>query len=151
VPPAAPSGTLRTSSADLAGATIAQRRTVTLSENTAGTAFFVNNAPFSMNASVFATPAKLGTVEEWVILNTSGEDHPFHLHTNSFQVMSINGVTAPFVGRQDIVPVPHAVNGRPGRVVIRIPFTDYPGRWMFHCHIAAHEDNGMMSYINVVA
>jgi FtsP/CotA-like multicopper oxidase with cupredoxin domain len=35
-------------------------------------------------------------------------------------------------------------------VVIRIPFDDYPGRWMFHCHIAAHEDNGMMSYINVV-
>jgi FtsP/CotA-like multicopper oxidase with cupredoxin domain len=104
-----------------------------------------------MDASVFSTPAKLGTVEEWDILNTSGEDHPFHLHTNAFQVMSVNGAPQPFTGRQDTIPVPHAVNGNPGHVVIRIPFADYPGRWMFHCHIAAHEDHGMMSYINVDA
>jgi FtsP/CotA-like multicopper oxidase with cupredoxin domain len=38
----------------------------------------------------------------------------------------------------------------PGKVVIRIPFFDFTGPIMFHCHIAAHEDNGMMSYINVV-
>jgi suppressor of ftsI len=56
-----------------------------------------------------------------------------------------------YTGRQDMVLVPHAVNGTPGRVVIRIPLTDYPGWWMFHCHIAAHEDNGMMSYISIIA
>jgi FtsP/CotA-like multicopper oxidase with cupredoxin domain len=33
--------------------------------------------------------------------------------------------------------------------VLRVRFSDYTGRWMFHCHIAAHEDNGMMSFINV--
>jgi len=151
MPLSPPTGALVTASADLAGAAIAQHRTVTLSENSAGTTFFINNAGFSMNASVFATPAELGTIEEWTILNTSGEDHPFHLHTDAFQVMSINGVAHADTGRQDIVPVPHAVNGKPGRVVIRIPFSDYAGRWMFHCHIAAHEDNGMMSYINVIA
>lgn len=42
------------------------------------------------------------------------------------------------------------MNGVPGKVAIRIPFADFAGKWMFHCHIAAHEDNGMMSYINVV-
>jgi FtsP/CotA-like multicopper oxidase with cupredoxin domain len=150
--PPAPSvtGGLSAVPADLSDATIAQRRTVILSENSAGTSFFINNAQFSMNTSAFATPAKLGTVEEWTILNTSGEDHPFHLHTNAFQVMSIDGVPHPYLGRQDIIPVPHAISGKPGRIIIRIPFADYPGRWMFHCHIAAHEDNGMMSYINVV-
>jgi FtsP/CotA-like multicopper oxidase with cupredoxin domain len=145
-----PTGTLPTAPADLAHATIARHRTLTLSENSAGTSFFINNTQFSMTASVFSSPAKLDTVEEWTILNTSREDHPFHLHTTAFQVMSINGVTQTYTGRQDIVPVPHAINGKPGQVVIRIPFDDYPGRWMFHCHIAAHEDNGMMSYINVV-
>lgn len=102
-----------------------------------------------MGHSVFTTPARVNTVEEWTIVNQSGEDHPFHLHTNAFQVMSINGVTQPYTHEQDIIPVPHAVNGLPGRVRIRIAFSNYPGRWMFHCHIAAHEDNGMMSFVDV--
>ena len=69
----------------------------------------------------------------------------------SFQLMSVDGVAQPYTHIQDPVPIPHAENGVPGKVVIRIPFRDYPGRWMFHCHIAAHEDNGMMSYVNVVS
>jgi FtsP/CotA-like multicopper oxidase with cupredoxin domain len=104
-----------------------------------------------MDSSVYAEPAHLGTVEEWTITNAAGEDHPFHLHVSAFQVMSVNGVAQPYTHMQDIVPIPHAVNGVPGTVVIRIPFDDYTGRWMFHCHIAAHEDNGMMSFIDVVS
>jgi FtsP/CotA-like multicopper oxidase with cupredoxin domain len=56
----------------------------------------------------------------------------------------------PYPGKQDIIPVPYKKNGVPGQVVIRIDFTDFTGRVMFHCHIAAHEDAGMMSFINVV-
>jgi FtsP/CotA-like multicopper oxidase with cupredoxin domain len=145
------SGAMPSAPADLAGAAIAQSRTLTLSESADGLTFFINGKQFSMDTSVFATPAHLGTVEEWTVINTSGEDHPFHLHNTAFQVMSINGVARPYTNRQDIVPIPHAVNGVPGKVVIRISFADFPGKWMFHCHIAAHEDNGMMSYINVVA
>ncbi|GAA1947147.1 multicopper oxidase family protein [Kitasatospora viridis] len=144
------SGPMPTAPADLSTAPIAQRRTLDLSENADGTTFYINGKPFSMDSSVFQTPAKLGTVEEWTLVNESGEDHPFHLHTTAFQVTSINGVAQPYTNRQDIIPVPHAVNGVPGKVVIRVAFADYPGRWMFHCHIAAHEDNGMMSFINVV-
>ena len=145
-----PSGAMPTAPANLAGATIAQHRTLTLSEDSTGTSFYINGKQFTMGASVFSLPARLGTVEEWTIYNTSGEIHPFHLHTNAFQVMSVNGVAKPFTSRQDIIPIPNELNGVPGKVVIRIPFTDYAGQWMFHCHIAAHEDNGMMSYVNVV-
>lgn len=144
-------GSLATAPADLAGAAIAAHRTLSLSEDTTGTSFYLNDRQFMMDTSVFATPAKLGTVEEWTLLNQSGEDHPFHIHTDAFQVMSVDGVPMPFTDRQDIVPVPHAVNGVPGKVVLRIAFDDYTGRVMFHCHIAAHEDNGMMSFINVVS
>ncbi|MFD8393970.1 multicopper oxidase family protein [Streptomyces sp. NPDC059680] len=143
------SGALRPSPPDLSAATIAQNRSVTLSGNDSE-GFLINGKQFHMDSSVFSTPAKLNTVEEWTITNEAGEDHPFHIHTNSFQVMSINGVPQPFVGRQDTIPVPHAVNGVPGKVVIRVPFSDFIGKVMFHCHIAAHEDNGMMSYIDVV-
>lgn len=143
------SGPLPTAPADLAGAAIAQHRDVVLSESTDGLTFSLNGRQFAMDRSIFTTPARLGTVEQWTLVNASGEDHPFHLHTSSFQVMSINGTAVPYTHRQDIVVVPHAAHGVPGTVVIRIPFNDHPGRWLFHCHIAAHEDNGMMSYINV--
>jgi suppressor of ftsI len=35
--------------------------------------------------------AHLGTVEQWTLVNTSFEQHPFHIHTDYFQVMSVNG------------------------------------------------------------
>jgi FtsP/CotA-like multicopper oxidase with cupredoxin domain len=145
-----PAGAIPTAQPNLAHARIAARRTVVLSENTAGTLMYINGRSFSMTKSVFSTPAVLGTVEQWTILNQSGEIHPFHTHTEHFQVMSINGVAQPYSGEQDIIPVPYKRNGKPGKVVIRIAFTDFTGKVMFHCHIAAHEDAGMMSFINVI-
>ncbi|MCC9306203.1 multicopper oxidase family protein [Kitasatospora sp. RB6PN24] len=143
-------GPMPTAPADLATEPIAQQRNLQLSENSDGTVFYINGKQFSAGSSIFDTPAKLGTVEQWTITNTAGEDHPFHLHTTAFQVVSVNGDPKRYTHRQDTVVVPHETNGVPGRVVIRIAFADYPGPWMFHCHIAAHEDNGMMSFINVV-
>jgi FtsP/CotA-like multicopper oxidase with cupredoxin domain len=149
-PPAAEAGwATSTAGTSLAAAPIAQSRTVTLSENAAGTVMYINGKQFDPNKSIFSTPAILGTVEQWTVLNTTGEVHPFHLHTDHFQVMSIAGVAQPYVGQQDTIPVPYEQNGTPGQVVIRIAFTDFTGRLMFHCHIAAHEDSGMMSFINV--
>lgn len=134
---------------DLSSAPLAQHRSIELSEDPTAPNFFINGRQFSMGSPTFDTPAKLGTVEEWTITNTSGEDHPFHMHSNAFQVASVNGTPALSPHRQDTVIIPHAVNGTPGRVVIRQRFSDYPGLWMFHCHIAAHEDHGMMGYLQV--
>ncbi|GGI02738.1 hypothetical protein GCM10007170_45160 [Arthrobacter liuii] len=134
---------------DLSAAPLAQRRSIELSEDPTAPNFFVNGRQFSMGNPTFDTPAKLGTIEEWTITNTSGEDHPFHMHSNAFQVASVNGTPALSPHRQDTVIVPHAANGTPGQVIIRQQFSDYPGLWMFHCHIAAHEDHGMMGFIQV--
>ena len=35
--------------------------------------------------------------------------------------------------------------------MIRIPFTDFTGKFVYHCHILNHEDNGMMGLVEVVA
>lgn len=146
-----PKEALATTLPSIAGAAIAQSRTVRLSENAAGTEMYINGKQFDPNVSVFSTPAVLGTTEQWTIYNESGEIHPFHLHTEHFQVISINGVPQPYLGEQDVIPVPFKQHGVPGNVVIRVHFTDFTGKVMFHCHIAAHEDAGMMSYVNVVA
>ncbi|MDH6142829.1 MULTISPECIES: multicopper oxidase family protein [Kitasatospora] len=143
-------GGIRTAPADLSTAPIAQRRTVNLSQAADGSAYYLNAKQYAMGSSVFDTPAKLGTVEEWTIVNYTEINHPFHLHTGTFQVMSVNGTAQPYSHRQDTVVVDRAVGGENGQVVIRIAFTDYPGDWLFHCHIAAHEDKGMMSFIPVV-
>jgi suppressor of ftsI len=142
-----PSGAMPTAPATLANAPIAQSRTLRLSENAAGTDMYSSSILTSPSSP---SPAVLGTVEQWTIEKESGEIHPFHIHTDHFQVMSINGVPRPSTGEQDIIPVPYKKNGVPGQVVLRIDFTDFTGKIMFHCHIAAHEDAGMMSFVNVV-
>jgi FtsP/CotA-like multicopper oxidase with cupredoxin domain len=87
---------------------------------------------------------QLGTTEEWTIRNTSPMDHPFHLHAWPFQVVDISDGTPPIGLRQDVVLVPGN-----GWARLRIPFTDYSGRSVYHCHILDHEDLGMMGTINV--
>jgi suppressor of ftsI len=146
-----PVGALPTAPASLASAHIARYRVIKLSENAAGTVMYINGKQFNPAQSIFAAPAVLGTTEQWTIVNETGEIHPFHIHTDHFQVMSINGIPQPYTGEQDIIPVPYEEHGIPGVVVIRIRFTDFTGKVMFHCHIAAHEDAGMMSFINVIA
>jgi suppressor of ftsI len=88
----------------------------------------------------------LGTVEEWTLENPSDEDHPFHIHVNDFQVMSVDGKPYEARGLQDVVTIPK--DG--GRVVIRNSFQDYTGHFVFHCHILGHEDAGMMQTIEVL-
>jgi FtsP/CotA-like multicopper oxidase with cupredoxin domain len=145
-------GRMPTAAADLAGTPVVRRRRLVLSRDRRSGLLTINGKPFSMTKSIFDTPAGLGTVEEWTVVNETGQDHPFHLHTDDFQVMSVRGRALPYHGREETVTVPHTgpKDRTPGRVVLRISFDDYPGRWMFHCHIADHEDDGMMSFVNVI-
>jgi hypothetical protein len=43
----------------------------------------------------------------------------------------------------DTVAIPR--NG--GRVVFRSRFDDFVGKWVNHCHVLSHEDNGMMQEV----
>ena len=88
--------------------------------------------------------ARLGTTEIWQIENVVDMDHPFHLHGVRFQVLDRAGVPEPYVSWKDSVNVPkHAI------VRIIVKFDDYPGKWMYHCHILDHEDMGMMGILQV--
>ena len=153
---------------DLADESIAQRRTITMSEKDS---LGLGAGKFYMNGVLFQdiTPADilqvtLGTTEEWVIRNDPSvaqdgvlEEHPFHLHVNHMvvtgtgtydpdtgQATSFVAVDAP--GKVDTVSV------KPGEyAVVRVKFEDYTGLTVFHCHILEHEDKGMMGEINMNA
>jgi len=90
--------------------------------------------------------ARLGATEIWQIENVVGMDHPFHLHGFQFQVLDRNGVPEPFRAWSDGINVP-----KHGTVRIIVRFDDYPGKWMYHCHILDHEDEGMMGILAVTS
>jgi len=129
--------------ADLRGA-VTGRRTIVFSESADGDTFFVDGRTFDPGRT--DTRVKLGAVEEWTIRNESGELHDFHIHQTHFQVTEVNGAPQAFDGYQDIVNVPLH-----GEVKVIIPFTDpvIVGRFVYHCHLLAHEDKGMMATIEV--
>jgi len=87
---------------------------------------------------------KVGATEIWEIENIVGMDHPFHLHGFQFQVLDRDGVREPYVAWKDMLNMPkHST----ARIIVR--YDDYPGKWMFHCHILDHEDHGMMGVLEV--
>ena len=90
--------------------------------------------------------ARLGTLEIWELRNPTLLDHPFHLHIYPFQVLDVDGEPPAFTAWQDVVNVPRGKTVR-----ILVPFRDFAGVTMFHCHILEHEDNGMMGHLRVVA
>lgn len=86
----------------------------------------------------------VGTTEEWTLTNTSPMDHPFHLHVWPFHVLADSAGTPRTAALQDVVLIPAR-----GWVRLRIPFTDFAGRSVYHCHTADHGDAGMMGTVNV--
>jgi len=87
----------------------------------------------------------LGTTEEWLILNETEQDHPFHVHVNPFQVTKINGSPVGFEGYQDTAIIPMF-----GSLTVRTRFLDFAGGpVLMHCHILDHEDMGMMSRFEI--
>ncbi len=104
--------------------------------------FFFNNRMFDVNRVDIR--ARLGTLEVWELVNKTDMDHPFHLHTYPFQVVSRNGRTVPYRAWKD------TVNLRKNEVVrIAILFRSFAGTTVYHCHIVEHEDRGMMGILQV--
>jgi len=154
--------------AGLGSAPVAARRTLYFDEmdDASGeTTFFMAaqgqpEQPFDPNAPP-AIVATQGTVEEWTVENRTGENHEFHIHQLHFLVESqnnfeINGAhRAPGITGQylDTVEVPYW-DQNPShpfpsvRLLVDFRGPDI-GNFVYHCHIAEHEDKGMMSIIEV--
>ncbi|MBD0334366.1 MAG: multicopper oxidase family protein [Cyanobacteria bacterium Co-bin13] len=107
--------------------------------------------PFLINGQAFDhsrvdVQTRLDTVEDWFIINKAGLDHPFHLHTNSFQVVSRDRNPEPYRAWRDVVNVRAYET-----VQIRVPFRNFTGKTVFHCHVLDHEDQGMMGIVEIAA
>ena len=113
-----------------------------------GLDFMVNNAGYDELAVPIVV--QLGTAEEWTLQvpdahHGGTEGHPFHIHVNSFEVISINGTAQPPGTLMDTIWVPEG-----GEVVIRQRFQQWSGKTVLHCHILPHEDTGMMQNVLIL-
>jgi FtsP/CotA-like multicopper oxidase with cupredoxin domain len=116
--------------------------------------------PFEMGDPPAIT-VKAGSTEEWVVENWTNELHAFHIHQVHFRLLEIDGKRVDSPPLLDVVNVPyatatgyHSKEGpiRPGRVRIKLTFPPaLAGDIPFHCHLADHEDNGMMAVLRVEA
>ena len=122
---------------------ISNNRTLTFASNEEELRYTINNKTFDPNR--IDQKVKLGTVEQWRLINYDEDEHPFHIHVNDFQIVSINGIPHDAHGLQDMVLIPSH-----GELTIRIPFDDFVGKSVYHCHIMFHEDHGMMGVFEIV-
>lgn len=110
--------------------------------------YLINNAIY--DEKEVPVVVNLNDAEEWHLVvgashHGGAEGHPFHIHVNAFEVVSVNGVALPPGTIQDTVWV-----GVGQTVVIRMRFKQWTGKSVFHCHILPHEDVGMMQNFLIV-
>ncbi|MDD2769302.1 MAG: multicopper oxidase domain-containing protein [Methylococcus sp.] len=121
--------------------------------------YLINGQPFG---EANMPQLQVGTIEEWTLVNvtTVNQDgtenkapHPFHIHQGNFAVTAINGQpidprqespteSLNYVSERDTVTVPTG-----GTMTVKFKVSDNPGKYVFHCHLLAHEDKGMMSSV----
>jgi o-aminophenol oxidase len=113
----------------------------------------------------------LGEYEVWQIINLTGDTHPIHVHLDPFQILSRRPLrydiaegaiedlvitAAVTLERDPADQLDHTIDDNerglkdtvrvnPNEVVeIAVRFTNFSGRYMYHCHILEHEDRDMM-------
>lgn len=112
--------------------------------------FGINGKPFDPDRAPYKV--KLGTAEEWTIVNECDNKlmdhaHVFHIHVNPFKITKRNGQTlATPLWRDTYVVTKHAGDS----FTFESNFVDFTGKFVEHCHVIAHEDLGMMEAIEVV-
>jgi suppressor of ftsI len=107
--------------------------------------FFINGKQFEDDPHDVMETLELNKTSEWTIRNTTSFWHTFRIHINDFQITERNGEPVGGVEPEDNVSIP------PGEsVTMRYRPTQFTGRFVFHCHVLGHEDNGMMAVVQVV-
>jgi spore coat protein A, manganese oxidase len=119
-----------------------------------------------------------GAVEDWLLVNTTADTHPIHLHLVTFEVIdrrpfdvaAYNPTTQLITYTGPAVPAAPNENGRkdtvqahPGQVTrirarfelpdegtIQLPRGVKNPQYVWHCHILEHEENDMMRAFEVV-
>jgi FtsP/CotA-like multicopper oxidase with cupredoxin domain len=116
-----------------------QSLVVDLQGNMAKYIWMINNQAWPNVTPLEIDPNKR---TEMVFHNLTEMSHPMHFHGHTFEVTEIDGKPLQDGPMRDTVLVlPHST--------VKIQFDAvHPGNWFLHCHLAYHQDAGMMTYAN---
>jgi FtsP/CotA-like multicopper oxidase with cupredoxin domain len=121
---------------------IVARRTVTFSMKT-GSKRIIDGFEYLVDGQLYQEGVvhpvvKLGTAEEWKIVNNSDGIHPFHIHVNSFEVMGLPSDPS-YRRLHDTIWLPPF-----STITMRTRFKTWNGKSVYHCHVLPHEDSAMI-------
>ena len=109
----------------------------------------------------------LGDVEEWTLKSFSNkkshkqDGHPYHIHVNPFQVVSIKDKDgkevsgyetnneSPYANLQGVWKDTLFIDADGYTITTRTRYQRYIGEFVLHCHILDHEDQGMMQNVKI--
>ena len=91
---------------------------------------------------------KKDAIQDWHLSSGLGS-HPFHIHVNHFQVLGKmeNGRLRRY--ENPVWKDTYMVNAD-DTTVIRTVYKTFTGKFVIHCHILDHEDQGMMQSVKIV-
>ncbi len=124
--------------------------------------WLLDGRTFDMMNAAPEEEVRAGSTHIWELTNVSGMmgmpmAHPLHLHGRQFRVLSRAPVSGTSAGsssvREGLLDEgwTDTVLILPGeRVRLQVTFTEYPGLYLYHCHILEHEDMGMMRNFRVL-
>jgi FtsP/CotA-like multicopper oxidase with cupredoxin domain len=98
-----------------------------------------------------------GSTHIWEFVNQTNPmgvraAHPIHLHGRQFRILNRTGGSAGNTLRDGLADAGwhDTVLVLPDETVrVQVTFTNYPGLYLYHCHILEHEDMGMMRNFRV--
>jgi len=100
-----------------------------------GPVWMINGSAFDPMETI---PVDAGVPTRITVRDTTGAEHPFHLHGQFFEILSRTDGTQ-WPGRLDTALI------SPNETVELYTTFDNPGTWMAHCHILEHAELGMMT------
>ena len=106
------------------------------------TAAQINGNSFDPEVSLAGT-WDYDSIQEWTISNSGA--HPYHLHVYHMQAVG-SGCDG---GVHDQGEYYDTISA-PSNCVVRFHMIDYGGSVMMHCHVLKHEDNGSMTWVDVI-
>jgi FtsP/CotA-like multicopper oxidase with cupredoxin domain len=111
--------------------------------------FMIDHRRMDMNRIDFHSI--VDTTEIWTVRNVDNWPHNFHVHDTQFRILDVDGSSpAPeLAGYKDTV---YVAPGQRIQLAVRFSgYTDPTHPYMYHCHLARHEDKGMMGQFLVLA
>jgi len=121
---------------------VTKSRPIAITDNGPGTPFTFDSKSYSMD--YINQHVKLGATEAWTITNDRVFGHSFHIHDVQFKIISrsTGAIPAHENGWKDTFSIQPSE-----KVTFLAKFDDYASSewaYMYHCHMANHEDGGLM-------